>query len=83
MAIRRESDIMEGLRGWQAISEEMESGSCLWIDVEMEMEMVYYCRDEGVPTVCMVNIVSLRGDAWACCGLVHFVSLKLPSVCQR
>ncbi len=37
---------MEGLRGWQAISEEMESGSCLWIDVEMEMEMVYYCRDE-------------------------------------
>jgi hypothetical protein len=46
VAIRRESDIMEGLRGWQAISEEMESGSCLWIDVEMEMEMVYYCRDE-------------------------------------
>ena len=28
-------------------SEEMESGSCGgWIDVEMEMEMVYYCRDE-------------------------------------
>jgi hypothetical protein len=41
VAIRRESDILEGLRGWRAISEEMESGSCGgWIDVEMEMEMV-------------------------------------------